>query len=35
MMSAAARVRFSHFSDGELDAIYAYLVARGKKLTGS
>ena len=35
MMSAAARVRFSHFSDAELGAIYDYLAARGRKLTGS
>jgi len=35
MMSAAARVRFSHFTDDDLNAIYDYLFARGKKLTGS
>jgi cytochrome c553 len=35
MMSAVARARFSHFSDDELDAIYDYLAARGRKLTGS
>lgn len=32
MMSAAARVRFSHFTDSELGAIYDYLSARGKQL---
>jgi mono/diheme cytochrome c family protein len=35
MMSAAARVRFSHFTDDDLNAIYDYLLARGQKLTGS
>ncbi|HJW42061.1 MAG TPA: cytochrome c [Rhizomicrobium sp.] len=35
MMSGAARSRFSHFSDAELGAIYDYLAARGRKLTGS
>jgi cytochrome c553 len=35
MMSAVARVRFSHFSDDEMNAIYDYLAARGRKLTGS
>ncbi len=35
MMSVAARARFSNFSDVELDAIYDYLAARGRKLTGS
>lgn len=35
MMSAAARVRFSHFTTDDLNAIYDYLFARGKKLTGS
>jgi len=35
LMSTVARVRFRHFSDGELNAIYDYLAARGRKLTGS
>lgn len=35
MMSAAARVRFSHFTDEEITEIYAYLAARGQKLTGT
>ena len=35
MMSAAARVRFSHFTNDDLNAIYDYLSARGNKLTGS
>ena len=35
MMSAVARVRISHLSDTELNALYDYLAARGKKLTGS
>jgi cytochrome c553 len=34
MMSAVARVRISHLSDADLDALYDYLVARGHKLTG-
>jgi len=34
MMSAAARVRFSHFSGDDLNALYDYLSARGRKLTG-
>src|SRR5262249_6410865 len=33
LMSAAARARFSHFSDNELEEIYDYLAARGRKLT--
>ena len=35
MMSAVARVRISHLGDADLDALYDYLVARGRKLTGS
>ena len=35
MMSAVARVRISHLSGAELDALYDYLVARARKLTGS
>ena len=35
LMSATARARFSHFPDGDLNAIYDYLAARGHKLTGS
>jgi cytochrome c553 len=35
MMSAVARVRISHLSDVDMNALYNYLVARGKKLTGS
>ena len=35
MMSTVARVRFSHFTDEEITEIYAYLVARGQKLTGT
>jgi mono/diheme cytochrome c family protein len=35
MMSAVARVRLSHFTDAQLNAIYDYLAARGRKLTGS
>jgi mono/diheme cytochrome c family protein len=35
MMSAVARVRVSHFTDAELNALFDYLVARGKKLTAS
>jgi mono/diheme cytochrome c family protein len=35
MMSAVARVRISHLGDADLNALYDYLVARGRKLTGS
>lgn len=35
MMSAVARVRISHLGDTDLNALYDYLVARGRKLTGS
>jgi cytochrome c553 len=35
MMSAVARVRISHLTDAELNALYDYLAARGRKLTGS
>jgi len=35
LMSATARTRFSHFSDAEVNAIYDYLAARGRKLTGA
>lgn len=35
MMSAVARVRVRHLSDADLNALYDYLVARGRKLTGS
>lgn len=35
LMSATARVRFRHFSNDELNAIYDYLAARGRKLAGS
>ena len=34
MMSAVARVRISHLNDAELNALYDYLSARGRKLTG-
>jgi cytochrome c553 len=34
MMSAVARVRVSHLSDADLNALYDYLAARGTKLTG-
>ena len=34
MMSAVARVRISYLSDADLNALYDYLSARGKKLTG-
>jgi cytochrome c553 len=34
MMSAVARVRISRLSDAELNALYDYLSARGRKLTG-
>jgi cytochrome c553 len=34
MMSAVARVRISHLSDADLNALYDYLLARGKKVTG-
>jgi mono/diheme cytochrome c family protein len=33
-MSITARKRFSHFTDAEIDALYDYLAARGRKLTG-
>ncbi len=32
-MSPTARVRFAHFTDDEINALYDYLVARGQKLT--
>ena len=32
LMSDTARLRFSQFSPGEVDAIYSYLAARGQKL---
>lgn len=35
MMSAVARVRISHLTDAELNALYDYLAARGRKLTGT
>jgi len=35
LMSATARTRFSHFSDAEVNAIYDYLAARGRRLTGA
>jgi cytochrome c553 len=35
MMSAVARVRISHLGDADLNALYDYLVARGRKLTDS
>lgn len=35
MMSAVARVRISHLTDADLDALYDYLAARGRKLTGA
>jgi mono/diheme cytochrome c family protein len=35
MMSAVARVRMSKLTDSELNGLYDYLSARGKKLTGS
>lgn len=35
LMSDTARARFSKFNDAELGAIYDYLAARGRKLTGS
>lgn len=34
MMSAVARVRVGHLSDADLNALYDYLTARGRKLTG-
>jgi len=34
MMSAVARVRISRLSDAELNALYDYLAARGRRLTG-
>ncbi|HEX3945694.1 MAG TPA: c-type cytochrome [Rhizomicrobium sp.] len=34
MMSAVARVRISHLSDVELNQLYDYLAARGRKLAG-
>jgi mono/diheme cytochrome c family protein len=34
MMSAVARIRFSHLTDDDLNALYGYLAARGRKLTG-
>jgi cytochrome c553 len=34
MMSAVARVRISHLGDADLNALYDYLSARGRKLTG-
>ncbi len=34
LMSATARVRFSQLNDAELRALYDYLSARGRKLTG-
>lgn len=35
MMSAVARVRIGHLSDPDLDALYDYLAARGRRLAGS
>ena len=35
MMSAVARVRVSHLSDADLDALYDYLAARARKLMAS
>lgn len=35
MMSAVARVRISHLSETDLDALYGYLVARGRRIMGS
>ncbi len=35
LMSATARIRFRNFTDAEIDELYEYLVARGRKLTGS
>lgn len=35
IMSAEARLRFSHFTDAEVNAIYDYLAARGRKLAES
>jgi mono/diheme cytochrome c family protein len=35
MMSATARKRFSNFTDSEIAELYDYLVARGRKVTGS
>jgi cytochrome c553 len=34
MMSAVARVRISHLSDAELNELFDYLAARGRKLAG-
>jgi hypothetical protein len=34
VMSETARESFSAFTDDEIDAIYDYLVARGKALAG-
>ena len=33
-MSKTARLRFVHFTGEEIDAIYDYLAARGRKMTG-
>jgi len=33
-MSQTARLRFAHFTDEEIGAIYDYLAARGRKMTG-
>ena len=35
MMSAVARVRIGHLGDADLNALYDYLAARGRKLAGS
>src|SRR5579862_9728359 len=35
MMSAVARVRVSHLNDVDLNALYDYLIARGRKLMGA
>ena len=35
MMSTVARVRMSKLTDAELNALYDYLAARGRKLTGT
>jgi cytochrome c553 len=35
VMSAEARLRFSHFTDAEVNDVYDYLLARGQKLAAS
>ncbi|HEY3778953.1 MAG TPA: hypothetical protein VGL35_12940 [Rhizomicrobium sp.] len=35
LMSVEARLRFSHFTDDEVNDLYSYLAARGRKLAES